>query len=87
MLQAAFRDLEKVKTFLEYCKSANGLLLLQGVAPLPGAPPDLRDPIGGCRFAARCPLAYEPCHEPPPYLEVEPGHHARCWLWSRLSRD
>jgi oligopeptide/dipeptide ABC transporter ATP-binding protein len=46
---------------------------------LPGAPPDLRDPINGCRFAARCPLVYEPCHEPPPYLEVEPDHHARCW--------
>jgi oligopeptide/dipeptide ABC transporter ATP-binding protein len=46
---------------------------------LPGAPPDLRDPISGCRFAARCPLVYDPCDEPPPYLEVEPAHHARCW--------
>ena len=46
---------------------------------LPGAPPDLRQPIAGCRFAARCPLVYEPCQEPPPYLEVEPAHYARCW--------
>jgi len=46
---------------------------------LPGAPPDLRVAIGGCRFAARCPLAYEPCDEPPPYIEVAEGNHARCW--------
>jgi len=46
---------------------------------LPGAPPDLREPIAGCRFAARCPLVYEPCTGEPPYLQVEPGHHARCW--------
>ncbi len=46
---------------------------------LPGAPPDLRESIAGCRFAARCPLVYEPCGEPPPYIEVEPGHGARCW--------
>jgi oligopeptide/dipeptide ABC transporter ATP-binding protein len=46
---------------------------------LPGAPPDLRDDIPGCRFAARCPLVYEPCDEAPPYLEVAPDHMARCW--------
>lgn len=46
---------------------------------LPGAPPDLRDDIRGCRFAERCPLVYEPCGEQPPYLEVAPDHHARCW--------
>ena len=46
---------------------------------LPGAPPDLRESISGCRFAARCPLVYEPCSEPPPYLAVEADHHARCW--------
>ena len=50
---------------------------------LPGAPPDLRESIPGCRFAARCPLAYEPCGEPPPYIEVEPGHSARCWRHDR----
>ncbi len=40
---------------------------------LPGAPPDLRDHIDGCRFAARCPLVFEPCSEEPPYVEVRPG--------------
>jgi len=40
VLQATFSDLQKVRTFLDYCESANGLLMLQGVAPLPDAPPD-----------------------------------------------
>jgi oligopeptide/dipeptide ABC transporter ATP-binding protein len=46
---------------------------------LRGAPPDLRDTIAGCRFAPRCPLVYEPCGEPPPFLEISAGHWARCW--------
>ncbi len=50
---------------------------------LPGAPPDLREDIAGCRFAARCSLAYEPCGEEPPYLDVGGGHHARCWHHDR----
>jgi oligopeptide/dipeptide ABC transporter ATP-binding protein len=53
------------------------------VAPdfLPGTPPDLRDEIPGCRFAARCPLAFEPCDETaPPFREVKPGQWSRCWL-------
>jgi len=40
VLQATFNDLEKVGAFLRYCESANGLVMLQGVAPLPDAPPD-----------------------------------------------
>ncbi|WKZ49272.1 MAG: SUMF1/EgtB/PvdO family nonheme iron enzyme [Anaerolineales bacterium] len=43
VLQTHFQDLNKVKTFLEYCQSSNGLLMLQGsVTPAdapPGAPP------------------------------------------------
>jgi oligopeptide/dipeptide ABC transporter ATP-binding protein len=48
---------------------------------LPGAPPDLRDEIPGCRFAARCPLAFEHCQQaPPPFSEVHKGQWSRCWL-------
>jgi oligopeptide/dipeptide ABC transporter ATP-binding protein len=48
---------------------------------LPGAPPDLRDELPGCRFQPRCPLAFEPCAtRPPELLAVAPGHLARCWL-------
>jgi formylglycine-generating enzyme required for sulfatase activity len=36
----AFDSEEKVRIFLTYCEGANGLLLWQGVAPLPDAPPD-----------------------------------------------
>ncbi len=53
------------------------------VAPdfLPGTPPDLRDELAGCRFVARCPLAFQPCdHEPPPLTEVKPSQWSRCWL-------
>jgi len=50
---------------------------------LPGAPPDLREQLGGCRFAARCPLVFEACTEEPPYIEVEGGHRSRCWRHER----
>ena len=48
---------------------------------LPGAPPDLRVPIAGCRFAARCPLVFDRCRtDAPPLAEVGDGHGARCFL-------
>ena len=46
---------------------------------LPGAPPDLRELMAGCRFAPRCPLVYEACAAAPPYVELDAGHRARCW--------
>jgi len=46
---------------------------------LAGAPPDLRTPPTGCRFAARCPVVFDRCAEPPPLAEVSPRHVARCW--------
>ena len=46
---------------------------------LPGAPPDLRGGIDGCRFASRCPLVYEPCGEDPPLFDLGEAHEARCW--------
>jgi oligopeptide/dipeptide ABC transporter ATP-binding protein len=55
---------------------------------LPGAPPDLREPIAGCRFAARCPLVFEPCEdEPPQYYALGEGHGARCWRHDPRYRD
>jgi peptide/nickel transport system ATP-binding protein len=49
---------------------------LQGI---PGSPPSLLDPPGGCRFRDRCPLAFDKCAEPPPFLEVAPDHAVACW--------
>jgi peptide/nickel transport system ATP-binding protein len=49
---------------------------LQGI---PGRPPSLLDPPGGCRFRARCPFAHAECLEQPPFAEVEPGRSVACW--------
>ena len=46
---------------------------------LPGVPPDLREGIVGCRFAARCSAVYEPCGDAPPLFDLSGGHHAGCW--------
>jgi oligopeptide/dipeptide ABC transporter ATP-binding protein len=55
---------------------------------LRGAPPDLREPIPGCRFAARCPVVFEPCTETPPdYLDLGGGHGSRCWRHAAAYRD
>jgi formylglycine-generating enzyme required for sulfatase activity len=39
-LSAYLREQEKVDIFLDYCRTANGLLLFQGTARLPNAPSD-----------------------------------------------
>ena len=46
---------------------------------IPGRPPSLLDPPTGCRFRARCPLAFAKCTEEPPFVEVAPGQAAACW--------
>ena len=46
---------------------------------IPGRPPSLANPPPGCRFADRCPFAFERCATPPPFEEVTPGHYVACW--------
>jgi oligopeptide/dipeptide ABC transporter ATP-binding protein len=48
---------------------------------IPGQPPSLLAPPSGCRFAPRCPHAFDKCHELPT-LEARAGgnHLDRCWL-------
>ena len=46
---------------------------------IPGSPPQLLNPPTGCRFRARCPLAFEKCLEDPPFVEIELGHSVACW--------
>ncbi|MFF0415485.1 ABC transporter ATP-binding protein [Kitasatospora sp. NPDC004745] len=51
------------------------------LAAIDGQPPDLRQELTGCPFAARCPLATDLCREQaPPARPVpgEPGHLAAC---------
>ncbi len=46
---------------------------------IPGRTPDMRQPLTGCSFAARCPLARDICQqERPPPVEVAPGHFSAC---------
>ena len=50
---------------------------------IPGQPPSLINPPGGCHFRPRCPHEFARCSEVPP-LEVRSGagsaHADRCWL-------
>ncbi|MFC5146298.1 dipeptide ABC transporter ATP-binding protein [Streptomyces aureoversilis] len=47
------------------------------LTPVPGSPPDLRKPSGGCPFAPRCPLADDACAGEPA-LAGSGGHLAAC---------
>ncbi len=50
------------------------------LAPISGAPPDLRSPPVGCRFAPRCPFAQHRCTTTPPPLTFDAaGHGSACW--------
>jgi peptide/nickel transport system ATP-binding protein len=47
---------------------------------IPGLPPDLASPPAGCRFAPRCRLATDKCHESEPPLAGETSQHLfSCW--------
>ena len=45
---------------------------------IPGQPPDLARPPGGCRFAARCAYATAECRAAVPPLDGEAGHVFAC---------
>jgi oligopeptide/dipeptide ABC transporter ATP-binding protein len=52
----------------------------EALLSVPGLPPDLTDPPGGCRFAARCRFADERCRAEEPVLGGEdPEHRYACW--------
>lgn len=54
---------------------------------IPGAPPPLKNPPSGCRFAPRCPKATEQCRRTvPEFREIEPGHFAACHLLKKEGR-
>jgi peptide/nickel transport system ATP-binding protein len=44
-----------------------------------GEPPKVVDPVPGCRFRWRCPLAIDTCHQiTPDPAELAPGHQVAC---------
>jgi oligopeptide/dipeptide ABC transporter ATP-binding protein len=50
------------------------------LAVIPGTVPSPARWPHGCRFRARCPYAWDLCHEQPSLLEAGPDQRARCWL-------
>jgi peptide/nickel transport system ATP-binding protein len=49
---------------------------------IPGAPPDLRNPPPGCRFAPRCAFAMPVCTEVvPPDVRMDDGVRVACHLF------
>jgi oligopeptide/dipeptide ABC transporter ATP-binding protein len=56
------------------------------LASIPGYPPRLDALPAGCRFAPRCPQAFERCHvEQPALHSLNGGHIASCHLLEKLS--
>lgn len=49
---------------------------------IPGFVPDLLGLPKGCKFQDRCVRVFHRCREDsPPFVEVEPEHWVRCWLY------
>jgi oligopeptide transport system ATP-binding protein len=55
---------------------------------IPGQPPNLAQPLAGCPFAPRCPMAEPVCSEVTPDLvELERGHTTACLIAQRDGGD
>ena len=52
---------------------------------IPGSPPDLAEPLRGCRFRARCPVAFDACADTEPALIEVGGAQVRCLLYAQSS--
>jgi oligopeptide/dipeptide ABC transporter ATP-binding protein len=53
----------------------------QRLNEIPGIVPVLTEIIEGCKFADRCPHAFDLCRRTRPQLEmIEADHRTRCWL-------
>ena len=76
LLLAAFPDIDQPERLL---------------ASIPGTPPRLDEIPPGCRFAPRCPQAFDRCHaERPPCYPLGPRRESACFLvertWEGVSR-
>ena len=47
---------------------------------IPGTPPNLVNPVEGCKFYDRCPEAMDKCKKEPPKIKTESGY-VLCWLY------
>ncbi len=57
------------------------------IEDIPGSPPDLSMPPGGCAFAPRCPLSERVCEETDPELVPLGSGRAACHVAAREARD
>lgn len=51
---------------------------------IPGQPPSLINPPGGCRFADRCEKKFDKCAQHPEVVELEKGQKVQCWLYNDM---
>ncbi len=61
----------------------NFLAARSRLAAIPGQVPSLAEVPPGCPFQPRCPHAFAPCQEPPPWFQVASEHAVACWLYRR----
>lgn len=72
------------RPFHPYTKGLLRSLPIMGLKPIKGMSPSLIDLPSGCRFHPRCDLADEICRrEHPDLVELEDGHHVRCFRYDR----
>ncbi len=72
------------RPFHPYTKGLLRSLPIMGLRPIRGMSPSLIDLPSGCRFHPRCDLADEICRrEHPDLVELEDGHHVRCFRYDR----
>ena len=57
------------------------------LAGIPGAPPDLARPPGGCRFHPRCPEVMPICRTHEPDLYAVQGAEVRCLLYTEHAQE
>jgi peptide/nickel transport system ATP-binding protein len=55
--------------------------------PIPGMPPDLRDPPPACRFHPRCPYATTICREDKPATKLFDGRQVACHHWMDIQQQ
>ena len=55
--------------------------------PIPGVPPDLRNPPPACRFHPRCPYATSICHEVKPFMEHFDSRLIACHHWRKIQQQ